>query len=220
MPKKRTVAFVILVFVLAVGGGALLVGRLFLFRPIRVPTGAMKNTIIPGDHLLAVKMFGNPERGNIIIFRFPPGTSEQDPEGTAEYIFRVVGLPGETIQLRGHTVYINDQPLDEVKVSAREEEDLEPLTVFSTEGKGPYEVFYLGAPDAPAEETPFATTAPFRIPADNYFVLGDLRDSSQDSRYLGPVPRNLIWGTASYIYLSVSMDSGEVRTERILKRVK
>jgi signal peptidase I len=220
LPKKRTVAFVILVTVLAVSGGALLFGRLFLFRPIRVPTGAMKNTIVPGDHLLAVRMFGNPERGNIIIFQFPPGTSERDREGPAEYIFRVVGLPGETIQLRGNTVYINDQPLDEVKVSASEDEDLGPLTVSSTEGTGPYEVFHVRAPDEPREETPFATTTPFRIPADNYFVLGDHRDSSEDSRYRGPVPKDLIWGSASYIYLSVSMDSGEVRTERTLKRVK
>ena len=94
MGRKKTLALGILVTVLVVGAGALLLARLFLFRPLRVPSGAMKNTIVPGDHLVAVKMFGNPERGNIIIFQFPRGTSEKDPEGTAEYIFRVVGLPG------------------------------------------------------------------------------------------------------------------------------
>lgn len=220
MRNKKTVAFVILAVVLAVGAGGFIFARIFLVRPLRVPTGAMKNTIIPGDHLVAFKMFGNPERGSIIIFQFPRGTSERDPEDTGEYIFRVVGLPGETIQLRGNTVYINDKPLDEVKVLASEENEYGPLTVISTEGNGPYEVFYMRAPDEPAEETPYATTTPFRIPGDSYFVLGDHRDASEDSRYRGPVPRELIWGSASFIYLSVSTDSGAVRTERILKSVK
>lgn len=219
MRNKKTVALVILTVVLAVGAVGFLFARLFLIRMLQVPQGAMKNTIMPGDQLLAVKMFGNPERGSIILFQYPPGSSDRDPEG-AQFICRVVGLPGETIQLRGNTVYINDQPLDEAKVFASEDSEYGPLTMISTEGNGPYQVFYTMASDEPAVETPYGTTTPFRIPADNYFVLGDHRDSSEDSRYRGPVPRNLIWGSASLIYLSVSPDSGEVRTERTFQSVK
>ena len=185
-----------------------------------VPTGAMKNTIIPGDRILTFKLFGKPERGSVIVFQYPPGTSERDPEDTTYYLARIVGLPGETIQLRDNTVYINERPLDEIKVIAREENELGPLTVISQEGKGPYQVFYTRASDEPEFEAPFGTTTPFRIPADNYFVLGDHRDASEDSRYRGPVPKNLIWGKTFLIYLSTSMDSGEVRSDRTFKRIE
>jgi signal peptidase I len=217
--NKRTVALVILVVVLGVGGGGFFLARIFLIRTFRVPSGSMKNTIIPGDHILAVKMFGQPERGNLIVFQYPRGSSKWNREDTDYYIGRIVGLPGETIQLRDHTVYINDRPLDEIKVLATEGDVLDPLTVISTEGKGPYRVFYLEITYEPGNEPTLGTTTPFRIPADNFFVLADNRDNSLDSRYRGPVPRKLIWGSLSLIYLSVS-DSGKVRTERMLKRVE
>ncbi|HSK63191.1 MAG TPA: signal peptidase I [Pyrinomonadaceae bacterium] len=180
--RKTTIALVVLVIVLAAGGGALLFARLFLVKMSILPTGGMKNTIIPGDQILTFKLFGTPERGSIVIFQYPPGTSDRDPEGTASYVARIVGLPGETIQLRGDTVYINERPLDEIKVLAREDEDLGALTVVSTEGQGPYQVFYLeDAVEAP-DDFRFGTTTPFPIPADNYFLLGDHRDNSVDSR--------------------------------------
>lgn len=209
-----------LAIVLTIGGAAFLFARIFLIKMSRVPTGAMKNTIIPGDHILSVKLFGNPERGSVVIFQYPPGTDEMDPEGAATYVARIVGLPGETIQLREHTLYINERPLDEVKVLAREPDEHGPLNVRSTEGTGPYRVFYMETPSEDAANTPFGTATPFRIPADNYFLLGDHRDNSQDSRYRGPVPRNLIWGKATLIYMSVSEDSRELRSDRTFQRIE
>jgi signal peptidase I len=218
LAKKSTVILIVLAIVLTVGAGVLLFARLFLMRTSRVPTGAMKNTIIPGDHILSFKLFGQPERGSVVIFQYPPGTSERDL-GDTWYVARIVGLPGETIQLREHTVYINGRPLDEVKVLANEPDMHGPLTVRFTEGTGPYQVFYMETPYEGAADTPFGTATPFRIPADNYFVLGDNRDNSEDSRYRGPVPKELIWGRVSLIYLSVSMTSGEIRTDRSPKRI-
>jgi signal peptidase I len=217
LAKKRTVALVVLVIVTTAGGAAFLFARFFLIWASHVPTGAMKNTIIPGDHILSFKLFGQPERGSVVIFRYPP--SERDTEDTY-YVARIVGLPDETIQLRDHTVYINEKPLDEVKVLVNEPVMQEPLSVVSTDGNGPYQVFYMETPYDTMDDAPFGTTTPFRIPPDHYFLLGDNRDNSEDSRYRGPVPRNLIWGQSSLIYLSVSMTTGEIRSERAFKRIE
>lgn len=73
--------------------------RIFFMWMVRVPTGSMLNTIVPGDHLVVNRSFGEIERGRIVVFQYP-GDS-------AYYVARVVGLPGETIQLRGMSVYIN-----------------------------------------------------------------------------------------------------------------
>ncbi|HEU4794175.1 MAG TPA: signal peptidase I [Pyrinomonadaceae bacterium] len=219
MASKKIVALIILVAVLVAGAAAFIFARIFLIRLSVVPSGAMKNTIIPGDHVLSFKLFGKPERGSVVLFQYPQGRNGE-PETDTYYIARVVGLPGETIQLRDNTVYINERPLDEIKVLAIEDNELGPLKVTSTEGKGPYQVFYMEDFAAPPEDLPtLGTNTPFRIPANYYFVLGDNRDNSQDSRYRGPVPANLIWGRASYIYLSVS-DTQEIRTGRTFKRVE
>lgn len=165
-------------------------------RRVKVPTGAMMNTIIPGDHLLIHKSFGEIERGDIVVFQFP--------EDSTYYLKRVVGLPGETIQLRGTTIFINERPLDEQRVKAEEGFSFEsPLKEVATEGKGPYRVFYTNAFDAPSSGGgDFGTNAPFKIPNDCFFLMGDNRDNSEDSRYRGPVPRELIWGKPSIIYYS------------------
>ncbi len=96
----------------------------------------MMNTILPGDQLVVNKLLGNPTRGEIVVFEYPG-----DP---ARYIARVIGLPGETIQLRGTGIFINGQQLDEerVIVSRRSFESTEHREELSTEGKGRYRVFY------------------------------------------------------------------------------
>ena len=220
MSNKKTVALVVLAIVLTIGGAAFLFARIFLIKMSRVPTGSMRNTIIPGDHILSVKLFGNPERGSVVIFQYPPGTDERDPEGAAVYVARIAGLPGERIQLRGNMVYINDRPLEEKKSLVTEDEQYGPLTVISTEGNGPYQVFYTKGAEEPVDELTVGTTTPFLIPTDNYFLLADHRDNALDSRYRGPVPRNLIWGKATLIYMSVSEDSGELRSDRTFQRIE
>jgi signal peptidase I len=213
--QKRKVAIAVSIVLLSFVGATFFIIRMFFVWMVRVPTGAMLNTIVPGDHLVATKVFGRIERSRIVVFQYT---------GHSEYrVGRVVGLPGETILIRGHIVYINDRPLEEQRVMAGPDKfDGQQLKEISTEGTGPYRVFYTRAPDESDEAdaaADFATLTPFHVPDDSYFVLGDNRDNSEDSRFVGPVPRNLIWGAASVIYTSYSK-SNDVRWERVLKRIE
>ena len=225
MSKKARIIRLLFVL-LIVGSVALMIYYWFFLWFARVPTGSMANNIIPGDHVVIRKSFGQIERGSIVLFEFPdspevPDTQVPMPPKGERYLCRVVGLPGETIQLRGNILYINDRPLDEVRVIATDTGGDEPLIEISTEGKGPYRVFYAEVKD-PESEAPgiFGTNQPFKIPNDNYFLLGDNRDNSFDSRFRGPVPRELIWGKAWMIYLSeAETPDKSIRWERIGKKL-
>lgn len=167
----------------------------------------MSNTVVPGDHVLMVRAFGEIERGQVVLFQWPNDSNR--------YLKRVVGLPGEKIQFRGRTIYVDDRPLNEQKVLVRDDFSGDPLQVISNEGAGPYQVFYTRGEeeeDRSLDITEFATHEPLLIPANSYFLMGDNRDSSEDSRYRGPVPRHLIWGRAVLIYYSQHND-------RIFKRI-
>jgi signal peptidase I len=192
--------------------------RVFFVWTFRVPTGSMANTIIAGDHLVAHKALGGISRGDIVVFRYPDNDKEY-------HVARVIGLPGESIQLRGKSIYINDRLLDEQRVMVEPERNgYDPLTEISTEGKGPYRVYYTqhSYSEEPREDSgDFGVATPFQIPLDGYFILGDNRDNSEDSRYRGAVPRNRIWGKPSIVYYSVKMpNEDEIRSERIFKKVQ
>lgn len=131
-----------------------------------VPTGSMKNTIMPNDRLIAFRLsylFSSPERGDIIVFRAP------DDEEML-YVKRIIGMPGETINIIDGKVYINDseQPLDDEYIM----EDM------------------LGS------------FGPYTVPEDSYFMLGDNRNDSQDSRYWDNtfLPKDNILGKAVFKY--------------------
>jgi signal peptidase I len=175
----------------------LLVGYYLVFlHVVRVPTGAMANTILPGDHVVVRKRaIGDIKRGDVIIFTYA------DDQST-HFISRVIGLPSETIQIRGRQVLINGKEL------------------LSSEGEGPYQAFYLASQaDAPTEG-PFASVDPFRIPDGQYFVMGDNRDNSQDSRFRGPILRQAVFGKATMIYWSLSPSDESIRTERMFRKIK
>lgn len=190
---------------------------MFFVRMVRVPSGSMMNTVLPGDRLLVTKVFGTIERGEIVVFQYP--------EDSTYYLARVVGLPGETIQVRGHEVYINERLLDEQKVVANSKDDRgeEPFEEISTEGSGPYRVFFTQPPDQVDDlgvDANFGVATPFRIPANSFFMLGDNRDNSFDSRHRGAVPRELIWGSSTVIYMSTPLHSEDVRWNRVMKRIR
>jgi signal peptidase I len=199
----------------------------FLFlRLVRVPTGAMANTILPGDQLVVRKRaIGEIGRGDIVIFEFPKNPSEQ-------YVFRIVGLPGEAIEIRDRVVYIDGKELPEERVWVKPAygSQLSVLEELSSEGHGPYRVFYYsrGPKTEPllptqAAEDEFGTNGPFRIPTRHYFVLGDNRDNSYDSRFWGPVKREAILGKPTTIYWSSQVDgSGEElpRWERVFRKLR
>lgn len=197
----------------------------FFLHLIRVPTGAMKNTIIPGDHLVVKKRaFGEINRGNLIVFKYPKDTS-------VHYLFRVVGLPRETIEIRGRSVYINGQELNEQRAIVKPDIhfDSESLEELSVEGSGPYRVCYSardegnesGTPPG-SENYPFGSNGPFQIPDNEYFVMGDNRDNSEDSRYWGTVPRALVFGKPTMIYWSAHRDregNESIRWNRVFNKI-
>jgi signal peptidase I len=211
--------FALLIF----GSVAFMICYWFLTYRARVPTGSMMNAIIPGDHVIILRSFGQIERGEIVLFQFPDNSELPEfPKGEF-YLCRVVGLPGETIELSGNIVHINGRPLDELRVMAQEDSYPEsPLIEGATEGNGPYRVYYTQHSRDPEEEAPgtFATNSPFQIPNGHFFLLGDNRDSSFDSRWRGPVPREMIWGEGVIIYYSEAMTPDQsVRWGRMFKKV-
>jgi len=222
--RFRIIVGLSLFIVLAGVAIAGVVYRLFFVRLVRVPQGAMMNTILLGDCLTVHRLFGDVKRGSVVVFEYP-GDSDR-------YIARVVGLPGETIQIRGRSVYINGSELPERRVQTKPEDfsdAFDKLEEISSDGDGPYEVFFTSDPEDPTAQQPpdemkFATSSPLSIREGQYFLLGDNRDNSVDSRYRGTVPRELIWGTAFVIYWSSFEDKAtheeRVRSERLFKKIK
>lgn len=171
--------------------------RTFVVQAFKIPTGSMENNLLIGDHLLVNKFVLAPtatslekmlfpiatiKRGDIVVFKYP-----EDPE--RDFIKRVIGLPGETLELKEKKVYINGQPLDE------------PYVHFLTPPSGPSELRELTTSDVRER------FGPVTVPADQYFVMGDNRDNSQDSRYWGFLTRDYIKGKALVIYWSYESDA-------------
>jgi len=167
--------------------------RTFVVQAFKIPTGSMEENLLIGDHLLVNKFvfgpsatalerallpIGSLRRGQVVVFKYP-----EEPD--RDFIKRVIGLPGETVELREKKVYINSTPLNEPYVHF-----LEPPRSGSTEFN---------------EVTSFDVReryGPVTVPPNQYFVMGDNRDNSQDSRYWGFLPRDLVKGKALVIYWS------------------
>ena len=182
---------------------ALLV-RTWAVQAFKIPTGSMENNLLIGDHLLVNKFVFGPataerpvlpmrdiRRQDIVVFKYP-----DEPE--RDFIKRVIGLPGETVELRNKKVYINGQPLDE-----------------------PY-VHFLEPASHSQEITSFDVReryGPVRVPDGQYFVMGDNRDNSQDSRYWGFLPRSYIKGRALMIYWSFDTGAGPNTDQNAAARI-
>jgi len=169
--SRRAVAPALLVVVVLVALGLLAPG--LVFEHFWVPTPSMAATLAPGDHVLVDRLAYRvraPQRGDVVVFH-PPG--EQ-----VVFIKRVIGVPGDTISLRGGAVYVNGRRLDEPYVGK---------AAGALERTDPW------ISDDPAS---WSLVRPYRIPAGKYFVMGDNRTESDDSRDWGPVPRAAILGEA------------------------
>lgn len=182
-----------------------LVIRTWAFQAFKIPSGSMKPTLLIGDHLLVSKSsyglklpfsdrilipFGEPQRGDIIVFRFPEDRDK-------DFIKRLIGLPGDTVEVRNKQVLINGQLLDD------------PWAHYSDRIILPHGV------------QPRDNFGPVQVPPDHYFVMGDNRDQSYDSRFWfggkgGFVPRKDILGRAVIIYWSWEDESFGVRWSRLL----
>lgn len=218
MLSKRLKFTLAVLVIFAVGVTALVFYRVLFLTFVRVPTGAMANTILPGDYLVIKKRsFGEIKRGNLILFKSPKDSS-------IVMLFRVVGLPGESLEINGRTVYINGLELKERHVTVDSDIDFSGvLDEISAAGSGDYSVFHSfeeGNSGSMGDE--LGIGSPYSVPADSYYVMGDNRDNSYDSRFWGTVPFNLIVGKPTMIYWSENAAEygEEIRWERIGKTLK
>jgi len=180
-----------------------------------VPTGSMRPTIIEGDVILVNKLayglkvplahtpvldWNGPQRGEVVVF-FSPADGQR-------LVKRVAGVPGDTLRLRGNRLFVDGQPLEIHDVRRGED------GVLATEvlGKHAHTIAVLG------DRTRMSDFGPVQVPPDHYFMLGDNRDHSADSRVFGFVPRDAIVGRAFRVALSLDPDhSYRLRMERVLE---
>ena len=193
--------------------------RTFAVQAFKIPTGSMEQNLLIGDHLLVNKFVFGPTvsgierallpmkdiaRGDVLVFKYP-----EDPE--RDFIKRVIGLPGDQIEVRYKRVFVNGKPLDEPYVFYVEEPP--PLPENETSGDV-----------HPSNGDPREFYAPVTVPPNHYFAMGDNRDNSQDSRYWGFLPRDYVKGRALVIYWSYDGAAGNVLTStrwgRLLHQVR
>jgi signal peptidase I len=200
--------------------------RSFLFEPFKIPSGSMIPTLLIGDLILVNKYhYGirlpvinkkiienhDPQRGDVMVFRYPKDTS-------VDYIKRVVGIPGDEVSFRSQRLYVNgvEAPIEQAPPPGFYDEDLRLYFPEYTEKFGDQshnillnlgaQPFY-GPPDK--IEFPFRDNCHYsaegltcKVPPGNYFMMGDNRDNSQDSRWWGFVPDENIVGKAFFVWMN------------------
>ena len=189
--------------------------RSFLVEPFRIPSGSMMPTLLVGDFILVNKFaygirlpvlnkkvieVGDPQRGDVMVFRYP-----QEP--TVDYIKRVVGVPGDRVNYRGKVLYVNGSPAAQTAMGiytgvgsgARETGSF--LADENLEGVEHAILTHPLAPDFPLQCRVLAN-GPIVVPEGHYFMMGDNRDNSNDSRCWGLVPEENLVGKAFAIWMS------------------
>ena len=184
-----------------------LVIRTFVVQAFTIPSGSMMDTLLVGDYILVNKfIYGSeiplvdvrlpglrkPARGDIIVFKYP-----QDEK--RDFIKRIIGTPGDQVVVRGQQVLVNGKPLSESYVKPVEAS--------------------LASPGRPGYCSYAYACEPTTVPPDSYFVMGDNRDNSQDSRYWGFVKRDKIKGKAFLTYWSWDGDHHWLRWWRLGKYI-
>jgi signal peptidase I len=198
--------------------------RTLLFQPFNIPSGSMKATLLVGDYLFVSKysygyshysipfspnifsgrIFGSdPSRGDIVVFRLPK-------DDTTDYIKRVIGLPGDRIQMKDGLLYINDQPVVRERLSDFQGED----PCGSSEAMARVKRWKETLPNGVTYESLdcvdngfYDNTPVYTVPTGHFFMMGDNRDNSTDSRVLsavGYVPRENLIGRAQMIFFSIA----------------
>jgi signal peptidase I len=182
---------------------AVLILRSFIVEPFRIPSGSMMPTLLPGDFILVNKFAfgvrlpvidtkildsGSPQRGDVAVFRYPE-------EPSVAYIKRIVGLPGDELLYQNNQLYINGELVPQT--------DLPPDSEDTFRG---YDLFQETLGDTThlslARQGQQNVSWTYVVPEDHYFVLGDNRDNSRDSRFWGPLPEENLIGKAFLIWMN------------------
>ncbi|HEX5439186.1 MAG TPA: signal peptidase I [Gemmatimonadaceae bacterium] len=198
----RTIIYMVVLFLLI---------RTFFVEAFKIPSGSMERTILVGDFLLVNKLaYGaavpftdwhlpaieQPQRGDVIVFKWPKDPSQN-------YVKRLIGLPGDTVAMRDGQVWLDGHALDERYV-------IHTQTAADQSGEEfRWQRHYL-VRQAEASEGYHPSRnnwGPLVVPPQDYFVLGDNRDNSYDSRYWGFVPDSLLEGTPLIVYYSYNRDT-------------
>jgi signal peptidase I len=181
-----------------------------------IPSGSMENTVLIGDHLIISRLgydagipftsfhmplWRNPERQQIIVFRAP-----LPDQGFPDLIKRCIGVPGDRIKIVKGQVYVNGAPIDDPHAIHTPGAASLPWENFPARGS---ELFFADVPDWGAEMNKNVVNGELVVPPGHYFMMGDNRDNSNDSRFWGFVPRENIIGTPVMIYMSIDAP-GEV----------
>ncbi len=198
--------------------------RSFAYEPFRIPSGSLKPTLLIGDFILVNKFdygirlpvihkkifsIGEPKRGDIVIFREPPTESR-------DLIKRVIGVPGDHVSYKNKTLYINGREI---------QQKFEQYNTDEEDGEGPWPVIQkqenlLGVKheiyQIPARENDDFEAD---VPVGKYFMMGDNRDNSGDSRYWGFLPEENIIGKASHVLVSFDKLSHPVRWSRVGEKI-
>ena len=205
--------------------------RAFVVEAFKIPSGSMESTLRSGDFLLVNKMlYGaevpftgrhlprvrEPQRGDVVVFRYPG-----DP--SVDYVKRLVGLPGDTLAMRSGRLYVNGEMQREDYAIHIDLEDDPVFADFDWQRD-----FLVGGAEAARWYRPSRNNwGPLVVPEGNYFMLGDNRDNSSDSRYWGFVPDSLLRGRPMLVYYSYSPDSSghlpwltRIRWHRIFERIR
>ncbi|WP_456618291.1 MULTISPECIES: signal peptidase I [unclassified Bradyrhizobium] len=228
-------AIVILILLIPVLWSPPFLIRFFLFQPFNIPSGSMTPTLVVGDYVFAAKyaygygpysfplassllsgrvFAAAPEYGDIVVFRTPKDTS-------VDYIKRVVGLPGDRIQMRQGQLILNDRPVTRVALK----EVIAGSACGADDGAG-VKRWRETLPNGASYQTYdcidngfYDNTNVYTVPAGHFFVLGDNRDNSTDSRAMGAmgfVPMDNLVGRVRRIFWSLN-NEGEPRFERLGK---
>ena len=205
--------------------------RSFLAEPFRIPSSSMMPTLLIGDFILVNKFayglrwpvldkkfidVGEPQRGDVVVFRYPKNPAQ-------DYIKRVIGMPGDEVVYRNKTLYVNGQPVAQAPLghyigegSGRDmtgaelkNEQLPPSTGSAEPGVEHHILQRSAAYFVPQGE------GVWKVPEGHYFVMGDNRDNSEDSRYWGFVPEENLVGKAFLIWMNWDGRNGGIDFERL-----
>jgi len=199
-----------------------LVFRSFLFEPFKIPSGSMIPTLLVGDFIVVNKFtyglrlpvlnkkiipINEPERGDVVVFRYPP-----DP--SVNYIKRLVGLPGDTVNYRDKQLYVNGEMVEKAQVKRWASNDVK-CTTPETDAMLYDETLGDVDHDVLVHQMSGSRDGQWEVPPGHYFMMGDNRDRSSDSRIWGFVPEANLVGRAVGIWLNFDFEKGCADWSRI-----